>query len=486
MPEKLAICLLASEVEPLSKTGGLADVSGALTRYLYGAGHDVRLFTPCYASIDRAAYAAQPLAALQQVPLALGPNKYMFSVLRAQLPGGAPAYLIDCPALYARTGLYTSDPDEHLRFLAFTRAALTACQRLGWAPQVLHCNDWHTAFAPLFLRTAWQDEPLFAATRTVLTIHNIGYQGIFPAARIADLGLPGRRNLLHQPDLAAGRINALRHGILYADSITTVSPTHAREICSDEYGMGLQDSLRERRHAVTGILNGVDYEEWDPRHDRYLPAHYDPERLAVKGELKRQFARRHRLAAASKVPLAGVVSRLAVQKGIELMFEALPKTLSARPLAFVALGNGEPQYEEFFTALERRFPGRVVFHYGYDEELAHWIEAASDLFLMPSRYEPCGLNQMYSLRYGTVPVVRRTGGLADSVQHYDTRTGTGTGVVFNDFNAQALEWALNTALDLYATPRHWTRVVRNGMQQDFSWERQGGEYVALYRRLIAG
>ncbi|TLZ31016.1 MAG: glycosyltransferase, partial [Gammaproteobacteria bacterium] len=168
------------------------------------------------------------------------------------------------------------------------------------------------------------------------------------------------------------------------------------------------------------------------------------------------------------------------------MFEALPKTLSARPLSFVALGNGEPQYEEFFTALARRFPGRVVFHCGYDEELAHWIEAASDVFLMPSRYEPCGLNQMYSLRYGTVPVVRRTGGLADSVQHYDTRTGTGTGVVFNDFNTQALQWALNTALDLYARPRHWARVVRNGMQQDFSWERQGGEYVALYRRLIAG
>ena len=486
MHERLAICLLASEVEPLSKTGGLADVSGALTRYLYGAGHDVRLFTPCYASIERAAYAAQPVAALQQVPLAVGPNNYRFSVLRAQLPGGAPAYLIDCPALYARTALYTSDPDEHLRFLAFTRAALTACQRLGWAPQVLHCNDWHTAFAPLLLRTVWEDEPLFASTRTLLTIHNIGYQGIFPAARIADLGLPGRRSLLHQPDLAAGRINALRHGILYADSITTVSPTHAREICSDEYGMGLQDSLRERGRAVTGILNGVDYEEWDPRHDRYLPAHYDSERLAVKGELKRQFAQRHTLAAAPKVPLAGLVSRLAVQKGIELLFEALPKTLSARPLSFVALGNGEPQYEEFFTALARRFPGRVVFHCGYDEELAHWIEAASDVFLMPSRYEPCGLNQMYSLRYGTVPVVRRTGGLADSVQHYDTRTGTGTGVVFNDFNTQALQWALNTALDLYARPRHWARVVRNGMQQDFSWERQGGEYVALYRRLIAG
>ena len=487
MPEKLAICLLASEVEPLSKTGGLADVSGALTKYLHGAGHDVRLFTPCYASIDRAAYSAQPVEGLQQVPLAVGPNHYVFSVLRAQLPCGAPAYLIDCPALYARTALYTSDPDEHLRFLGFTRAALVACQRLAWAPQVLHCNDWHTAFAPLFLKTVWEDEPLFAATRTVLTIHNIGYQGIFPAARIADLGLPGRSRLLHQDDLAAGRINALRHGILYADSITTVSPTHAREICTDEYGMGLQDSLRARARgrAVSGILNGVDYDEWDPSHDRYLPAHYDAGRLAVKGELKGQFARRQKLTPAPDVPLAGLVSRLAVQKGIELMFEALPKVLSARPLSFVALGNGEPQYEEFFTVLERRFPGRVVFHCGYDEELAHWIEAASDLFLMPSRYEPCGLNQMYSLRYGTVPIVRRTGGLADSVRHYNPKTGIGTGVVFNDFNTQALEWAINTALDLYATPRHWTRLVKNGMRQDFSWQRQGGKYVALYQRLIA-
>jgi starch synthase len=249
--------------------------------------------------------------------------------------------------------------------------------------------------------------------------------------------------------------------------------------------MGLQGSLRARGRAVSGILNGVDYDEWDPRHDRYLPAHYDAARLAVKGELKRQFAERQKLAPAPDVPLAGLVSRLAVQKGIELMFEALPKVLSARPLSLVALGNGEPQYEEFFTVLERRFPGRVVFHCGYDEELAHWIEAASDLFLMPSRYEPCGLNQMYSLRYGTVPIVRRTGGLADSVRHYNPKTGTGTGVVFNDFNTQALERALHTALDLYATPRHWTRVVKNGMRQDFSWQRQGGKYVALYRKLIA-
>ena len=485
-PGKLAICLLAAEVAPLSKTGGLGDMVGGLTRYLHAAGHDVRLFSPCYASIDRAACSAEPLAALRGVPLAVGPHRYVFSVLRAVLPGGAHVYLIDCPALYGRSAIYTADADEHLRFLAFTRAALLACQRLGWAPQVLHCNDWHAAFAPLFLETLRPAEPTFAATRTLLTIHNIGYQGIFRAAQAADLGLPSLQSL-HLPDLTAGHINALRQGILYADAINTVSPTHAREICSDEYGMGLQDSLRLRAAAgvVSGILNGVDYDEWDPRHDRYLPAHYDPDRLAVKAQLRREFRARRQLAAADDVPLLGLVSRLAVQKGIELMFEALPQVLTRRALTFAALGSGEPQYEEFFAGLARRFPGRVAFHRGYDDELAHWIEAASDMFLMPSRYEPCGLNQLYSLRYGTAPIVRRTGGLADSVEHFDPQRGTGTGVVFDDFNAPALAGALDYALDLYGQPAHWRRMVVNGMQRDFSWQHQGEQYVALYRRLSA-
>jgi len=480
--------MLASEVAPLSKTGGLADVAGGLTRYLHGAGHDVRLFSPAYDFIDRAACAAVPVTGLTQIPLTVGARTYRFSVLRAALAEGAPVYLIDCPALYARGTIYTADADEHVRFLVLTRAALVACQRLGFAPQVVHCNDWHTAFAPLYLRTLYAHEPLFARARTLLTIHNIGYQGIFPAAQVADLELPpGAQRLLHPGDFAAGRINALRQGILYADAITTVSPTHAREICSDEYGMGLQDSLRVRaaRGEVSGILNGVDYDEWDPRHDRYLPAHYDADSLAVKSQLKRQFLARRGFTAAPTAPLAGIVSRLAVQKGIELMFDAVPRVLSTRPWVFAVLGSGEPQYEEFFSALEQRFPGRVSYHRGYDDELAHWIEAASDLFLMPSRYEPCGLNQMYSLRYGTVPVVRRTGGLADSVEHYDVASGRGTGVVFNDFDAPALEWALNTALDLYALPAHWERLIRNGMQCDFSWQNQGAQYLELYARLTA-
>ena len=486
MPDKFAICLLASEVEPLSKTGGLADVAGALTRYLHRAGHDVRLFTPGYDFIDRAACAAEPVAGLTQVPLTVGARTYRFSILRAALPDGAFAYLIDCPPLYARGRLYTSDPDEHVRFLVLTRAALIACQLLGFAPQIVHCNDWHTAFAPLYLRTLYAEQPLFARSRTVLTIHNVGYQGIFSAAQVSDLTLPpAAQRLLYPPDLAAGNINALRHGILYADTITTVSPTHAREICTDEYGMGLQDTLRVRAAEgdVAGILNGVDYDEWDPRRDRYLPLHFDADTLEVKGQLKRQFLARRRLAAAPTLPLVGIVSRLAVQKGIDLMFDAVPRVLSARPWSFAVLGSGEPLYEQFFTDLERRFSGRVSYHRGYDEELAHWIEAASDLFLMPSRYEPCGLNQMYSLRYGTVPIVRRTGGLADSVEHYDPTSGRGTGVVFSDFDSPALEWALNTALDLYALPEHWTRMTRNGMQRDFSWQHQGAEYIELYRRL---
>jgi len=483
---KLTVCLLASEAAPLSKTGGLADVSAALTKYLHSAGHDVRLFTPLYKSIDRSKLAARPVDGLQEFEVGVGSHRYAFSVLLAQLPDStAPVYLVDCPALFERATLYTVDADEHLRFLAFTRAVFISCQRMQWAPQILHCNDWHTAFGPLFLKALYDTDPLFSRTRSLLTIHNIGYQGVFASAAIADLGLGPKNHLLHQDDLRAGRINPLRHGILYADAITTVSPTHAREICTAEYGMGLQDSLRARGSALSGILNGVDYDEWDPRIDRYLPKHYDPDTIGIKTELKRDFLARMKFDVDPGVPLGGIVSRLASQKGIELMFESLPQVLAWRDFALVVLGSGEPQYEQFFTQLQADFPGRVVFRQGYDDALSHWIETASDLFLMPSRYEPCGLNQMYSLRYGTVPIVRRTGGLADSVEHYNPDTGMGTGIVFNDFNPEALEWALNTALDLYAAPTHWARMVRNGMRRDFSWNRQGGMYVDLYERILA-
>jgi starch synthase len=479
---------MASEAAPFSKTGGLADVSAALTKYLHSAGHDVRLFTPLYASIDRSKFPMVPAEGLQNIGVDVGPHRYFISVMKAQMPGSTLSiYLIDCPVLFSRPTLYTADLDEHLRFLAFTRAVFTCCQFMRWSPQILHCNDWHTGFAPLFLKALYDWDDLFRDTRSVLTIHNIGYQGSFNSASSADLGLGAKSNLLHQDDLRAGRINPLRHGIMYADAITTVSPTHALEICTDQYGMGLQDTLRTRRQSLTGILNGVDYDEWDPRHDRYLPAHFDPNTLGIKAQLKQQLLRKLKLNIPASTPLAGMVSRLASQKGIDLMFESLPQVLDWRDLAFVALGSGDAQYEKFLTELERNFPGRVVYRRGYDDELAHWIEAACDMFVMPSLYEPCGLNQMYSLRYGTVPIVRKTGGLADSVENYDPDTGlgTGTGIVFNDFDSEALEWALNMALDLYAEPQHWSAMVHNGMTRDFSWGKQGALYVDLYQRLLA-
>ena len=483
---KLTVCLLASEVAPLSKTGGLADVSAALTKYLHTAGHDVRLFTPLYSSVDRTHLSLAPLPGLQDLRLELGTHRYRFSVLKGRLPRTTtPVYLVDCPELFARPSLYTTEPDEYLRFLAFTRAVFAACQHMQWSPQILHCNDWHTAFAPLFLKASYDWDQLFRHTRSVLTIHNIGYQGPFSAAALGDLNLGAKTYLLHQDDLRAGTINPLKHGILYADAITTVSPTHAKEICTDQYGMGMQYALRTRGTALTGILNGVDYDEWDPRHDRFLPQHYDAHRLEVKAQFKRTFLSRLGMSSEPDVPLAGIISRLASQKGIDLMFESLPEVLRWRDLSFVALGSGEPQYERFLSELQDEFPGRVVFRRGYDEEFAHWIEAACDLFLMPSRYEPCGLNQMYSLRYGTVPIVRKTGGLADSVEPYDPHTRLGTGIVFNDYDSEGLEWALNTALDLYAEPLHWEQMVRNGMSRDFSWERQGGLYVELYEKLLA-
>ena len=482
----LNVCMISSEVAPLSKTGGLADVSGALTKYLHAAGHDVRLFTPLYSLIDRSKLNLREVEFLQDVGLELGPHRYRYSVFAAQLPGStATIYLIDCPVLYSRPTLYTTDVDEHLRFLVLTRAAFECCQRMSWSPSIIHCNDWHTSFGPLYLKAVYDWDRLFANTRSVLTIHNIGYQGAFGAYAAGDVGLGAKSYLLHQDDLRAGTVNALKHGILYADAITTVSPTHAREICTDEYGMGMQKDLRARASSLTGILNGVDYTEWDPRNDRFLPRHYDAQHLQEKAALKSELAARVGLQPGPETALLGLVSRLAVQKGIDLMIDSLPEVLAWRDVALVVLGNGEPAYEKFFTQLQADFPGRVHFHRGYSDELSHWIEAASDMFMMPSLYEPCGLNQMYSLRYGTVPVVRKTGGLSDSVVPYDPASGKGTGIVFDNYTAEALEWALNAALDLYSQPKHWARLAQNGMAQDFSWERQGARYVELYQSLLA-
>ena len=479
------ICFICAEYAPLAKTGGLADVSTALTRYLYGRGEDVRVFLPLYGAL--AARGDLKLAAvdgLQELALELGERRYRYRILVGRVPGSPlPIYFVDCPELYDRPGIYTEDPDEHRRFLFLTRAAIECCQHLDFAPDILHCNDWHTAFGPLLLKTVYAKDRLFANTKSVLTMHNVGYQGVFASVRVKDLGLGEAVTWLHQEDLLAGRINALLHGILYADLVTTVSPTYAREICTPAYGHGLERYLQARGEQLVGILNGVDYAEWSPERDPYLPLHYSRHDLAAKATLKTRLCERLGIEAGPRTLLFGFVSRLVAQKGIELLQLALPEILRTRDCALAAIGSGDARYEAFFSELALAFPGRVHFHRGYSEELAHWIEAGSDAFLMPSLYEPCGLNQMYSLRYGTVPIVRRTGGLADSVTLYSETNPAGTGIVFDQFDGPAILWALTTALDLHAQLPRWGELVANGMAQDFSWDRQGALYLDEYRRL---
>jgi starch synthase len=485
----LRICFVSSEVAPLAKTGGLADVSGALPRQLRALGHDVRLFMPLYSGIDRTHLLLRAVEDLSDVAINLGALEYRFSILATHLPGSAlPVYLIDCPAAFDRPALYTNSDDEHLRFLVLQRATLEACLRLKFAPHILQCNDWHTALLPLLLKTQYAHEAVFADTRTLLSIHNIGYQGHFSSSTIAHANLTKHATLLDATDLTHGHINWLKEGVRHAHRVATVSQTYAQEICAPIGGHGLDEALRARGDVIAGILNGVDYDEWNPAVDTHLPAQYSADDLSGKVQVKRALLQQLKLHVADSTPIIGMVSRLTPQKGFDLLFDALPEIVQQRELAVAVLGSGDVRYEDFFRQLAKRFPERVAFTQGYNEQLAHVIEAGSDMFLMPSMYEPCGLNQMYSLKYGTVPIVRRTGGLADSVQMWDgatnNGTGAGTGIVFNDFDVPAIRWALHTALDLFKDRNAWLTLMRNGMAQDFSWERQAQAYVALYESML--
>src|SRR5690349_10648289 len=359
---KLSICAIASEVVPLAKSGGLADVASALSRQLTAGGHDVRLFMPFYSQIRRDRLEATRVETLQGLPIVIGSHEYQVDIWKAKLPGGSAGapptfvYLIESDALYARGRLYTADPDEHRRFLVLTRAALECCRRMNFRPHIVHSHDWHTAFAPLWLRSTYKNDPVFAATRSVLTIHNIGYQGEFSAADAGDLDLGADAYLLHQDDLRAGRINALKHGILHADAVTTVSPTYAREITTPRYGMGMEAALAARGNAVHGILNGVDYEEWDPAHDKHLPIHFGPATIANKAELKRNFLLRQGMTAIrGRVPMFGIVSRLASQKGFDLLTDALPKLLDNNDVRVAVVGTGDAIYESFFARLAAKY-----------------------------------------------------------------------------------------------------------------------------------
>jgi len=478
----LRIAFLASELTPFAQTGGLADVAASLPRTLGKLGHDVRAFVPLYGVIDRVAHELEPLP-MESADFEL----YRGVIARSDVP----VYFVHYPRFFDRSAIYTNDDDEPLRFILFCRAVLEACQRLGFRADIFHVNDWQTALVPLLLKTTYAWDKLFEKAKTLLTIHNLAYQGVFgPDLNevYAAIGVEAT-SYFDADDVRGGVVNFLKTGLLHADHLSTVSPTYAEEIQTPEQGYGLDGLLRRRADSLTGILNGVDYDEWNPSEDRFIPFPYSEKSMFRK--------KRNKLALLDKLgldvstskdtPLVGMVTRLSAQKGIDLLEEVLPEVLSRESFALVVLGTGETRYEAFFAALERRFPERVCFYRGFSNELAHWIEAAADLFLMPSRYEPCGLNQMYSLKYGTVPIVRKTGGLADSVRPFDATshgTGDGTGIVFDHYTPAGVRWALDAALGLYHDPDAWRVVVTNGMAEDFSWERQAERYVAIYDQLL--
>lgn len=481
----LNLLFLSSEVAPFAKTGGLGDVSAALPRTLHRHGHDVRVFMPLYSRIDSKKTQFRRVESLRDLAISFGGRSFRVSIFAATLPGSTlEIYFVHCPELYSRPSIYSHDGDEHLRFLVLCYAALECAQRMRFAPDVIHCNDWQTAMVPLLLKTRFSwDQQIFGRTKTLLTIHNLNYQGMFPSSVLGETGLYDSQHLLHQDQLRDGRINFLLHGILYANAITTVSPTYASEIRGPEFGVGLDGALRSRGNAVVGILNGVDYEEWSPEADKLIPARYSPTDLAAKEVCKQALLKRASLPSLPDVPLVGLVSRLAGQKGFDLFPGALPRLLQQHRFQLIVTGSGERHFERMFRQLALQFPQQVRFNNAFDNEMAHWIEAGSDFFLMPSRYEPCGLNQMYSLKYGTVPIVRKTGGLADTVKLWNPRGGTGTGIVFETYDSFGLYWAISEALKVYKDRPAYRRLQQNGMAQDFSWDHQVEKYEQLYAQL---
>ena len=473
----MRILFISSEVAPYSKTGGLGDVAGALPARLRALGHDVAVVTPRYASIDEGAHRLHEV--YEGIPVRAAGNME-FSAL---LSDDGLTWFVDAPPFYRRPRLYTNDPDEHLRFLFLTHAAVELSRRRGWAPAIAHGNDWQSGMLPLYLKSIYATDPLFASTRSVFTIHNLAYQGVFGPHIVPSLSLGEFEHLLHQDHLGQGRVSFMEHALMYADVLTTVSPTYAREIQTPEVGAGLDDLLRLRGSTLVGILNGIDVDTWNPRIDPHLPVSYSELTLDEKRLNKRYLLESRDLDPRLDVPLVGVVTRLTGQKGVELMIRPLARLLSQDLVRFVALGSGDPRLEDALQWLAYSYPGRASFHRGYDEALAHVIEGSADIFLMPSLYEPSGLNQMYSLAYGTAPLVRRTGGLADTVSHYDPESGEGTGFVFDHYSETGLAWAMDQALRTFPDKDAWRRMQLNGMAEDNSWERRAAEYDDLYHRL---
>ena len=476
MAPQRSVLIIGSEAVPFAKTGGLADVLGALPPALARLGWDVTLVLPKYRGV-----AAGSLA--ERMLLTVGAYSTEAGLYEAPLGDGVRAVFVDVPELYDREHLYAPGnidyPDNPRRFALLVRAALERAARHDTAPSIVHAHDWQAGLAPVYLKTIYATHPILGGTPTVLTIHNLAYQGLFPPDWLPRLDLPWDLFSIDRLEFW-GKISFLKGGITDADFITTVSPTYAREIQTPELGFGFDGILRRRAADLAGILNGIDTSVWDPQHDAYTPAPYDASDLTGKQAAKRELLTRYGLPPGDGAvgrPVVGMISRMVDQKGFDLIASIAPE-LPRLDASWVVLGTGEARYQDLWRDLAARFPDRVGARIGFDEGLAHLIEAGSDMFLMPSRFEPCGLNQMYSLRYGTVPIVRAVGGLADTV------TDGKLGFVFGEYSPVALLEALQRALTTFRNKRKWRALQAAGMKQDHSWDRSAGEYVKIYERLL--
>jgi starch synthase len=473
------IAFAASECVPFSKTGGLADVIGALPAALASVGHKVTVFLPRY----RQTKLDNPRQVISSITVPFDDRYRFCSVLDGGVRSGVQFYFIDYPPFFDRDELYgTALGDYHdnaERYALFCRAVLEAAKSLG-SPDVFHCHDWQTALIPILLKTLYTEDPALSRAPCVFTIHNLGYQGIFPSEILPLLMLPWDLFTMSKLEFY-GKVNFLKGAITLSDYITSVSRKYSQEIQTAEFGFGLEGVLRARSGTVTGIINGVDYAEWSPESDRFIAAQYSAQDLSGKAACKRDLLKAFGLDEDTQLPIVGMVSRFVDQKGFDLIHQ-IGGRLTQEELIMIVLGTGEREYEDMFRRLNKQYPQKFAVKIAYDEALAHKVEAGSDMFLMPSHYEPCGMNQIYSLRYGTVPVVRAVGGLDDTVENFDPKTLKGTGFKFKLYSGEALLETLKWATAVYRNQDAWHALMRNAMAQDYSWPNSAREYVKVYER----
>lgn len=484
---KLNILIIASEMYPFAKIGGLADVVASLSGVLKKAGHDVRVVIPNYRTLQTGKLRVR--LKIEPLGVWMGNTEEWCSVSELKAHSGVPVYLISHQHFFDRDGLYHDQSmhdydDNPARFGFFSRASLQLCKDTGFKPDVIHVNDWQTALVPAYLKIWHWNDPILASTASVLTIHNIAYQGIYPKNHIEYLGL-GWHNFTEKKMESYDKINFLKAGIYYSDCITAVSSNFAKEITSPHGGFGLAPYLSRRSADLIGIVNGIDYSDWDPQSDPLIPAHFSLNNMRGKSSCKLNLQKSFSLDQNRKIPLIGAIGRFVEQKGFHLIAQCIERVLNTMKAQFVILGTGETHLESFFGTLPARYSGIAGSFIGFDNKRAHLIEAGCDFFLMPSLFEPCGLNQMYSQRYGTLPIVRATGGLDETVLNYDEKTGEGTGFKFWDANSEALYntigWAVNT---YYERPKHFKKLIKNAMNQNFSWEKSSKHYENAYKHAI--